>query len=82
MLASTGHEGATGGPGERFADCYMLYLMNQVAGHRTGHPVDRAAYQGEQATRVAKCKQRGEGLKVLKKGSMLDFGASDFAGVP
>ncbi len=51
LLSSTGHQGATGGPGERFADCYMLYLMNVVAGVRTGHPADRAAYQGEQATR-------------------------------
>jgi hypothetical protein len=51
FLAETGHEGATGGAGERFADCYMLYLTNVVAGHRVRHPADPAAYQGEQAQR-------------------------------
>lgn len=51
FLAATAHEGTTDFDGERFADCYMLYLLNEVAGQRTRHPADPAAYQGEGAQR-------------------------------
>lgn len=51
FLAATAHEGTTDFDGERFADCYMLYLLNEVAGRRTGHPADPGAYQGEEAQR-------------------------------
>lgn len=49
LLAGTAHEGTTDFDGERFADCYMLYLLNEVAGHSTGHPADPAAYRGDAA---------------------------------
>lgn len=45
-LLSTGHAGATQGAGERIADCYMIYLLQVLAGQRYSHPADTAAYQG------------------------------------
>lgn len=48
-LLSTGHRGATQGPGERIADCYMIYLLQEIAGHDYRHPADPAAYRGEAA---------------------------------
>jgi hypothetical protein len=51
FLAATAHEGATDFDGERFADCYMLYLLNEVARRPTRHPAEPAAYQGEAAQR-------------------------------
>ena len=49
FLAGTAHEGRTDWEGERFADCYMLYMLNEVAQYPTGHRADRAAYEGEAA---------------------------------
>ena len=51
LLARTGHTGATQFPGERFADCYMIFLITQVAGRTYNHRADPSAYRGEQATR-------------------------------
>ncbi len=51
LLADTGHTGATQFPGERFADCYMIFLVTQLGGRTYTHRADRAAYRGEQATR-------------------------------
>ena len=51
LLASTGHEGATPGAGERFADCYMIFLVTQVGERPYTHPADPQAYRGEQAMR-------------------------------
>ncbi len=48
-LLSTGHTGHTQGAGERIADCYMIYLLQVIAGHRYNHPADPAAYQGSAA---------------------------------
>lgn len=48
-LLETGHRGATQGPGERIADCYMIYLLQEIAGRPYRHPADPAAYQGEAA---------------------------------
>ena len=45
-LLNTGHTGITQGPGERIADCYMIYLLQVIAGHRYNHRADPAAYQG------------------------------------
>jgi len=45
-LLLTGHTGATQGPGERIADCYMIYLLQVVAGRPYVHPADPAAYRG------------------------------------
>ena len=49
LLASTRHEGATAGPGEQFADCYMIFLLRVKAQVPYQHPADRAAYQGAAA---------------------------------
>ncbi len=51
LLADTGHDGATDFDGERFADCYMIFLVTQVAGRSYNHPADPRAYRGAQATR-------------------------------
>ena len=51
LLAATGHTGATQFPGERFADCYMIFLITQVAGRSYNHRADPSAYRGEQAMR-------------------------------
>jgi hypothetical protein len=48
-LLNTGHDGVTHGFGERIADCYMIYLLQVIAGHRYTHPADPAAYQGAAA---------------------------------
>lgn len=45
-LLLTGHTGATQGPGERIADCYMIYLLQVVAGRPYVHRADPAAYRG------------------------------------
>jgi len=51
FLAATAHDGRTDFDGERFADCYMLYVLNELAGQATGHRADPAAYQGAAARR-------------------------------
>lgn len=51
LLAETAHEGDTPGPGEGFADCYMIYLVTRVGGLRYNHPADPDAYRGVEATR-------------------------------
>lgn len=51
LLAHTRHEGTTQGPGEAFADCYMIYLITQRAHRPYRHLADRTAYQGNNATR-------------------------------
>jgi hypothetical protein len=48
-LLSTRHNGATQGPGERIADCYMIYLLQVVAGQNYTHPADPEAYRGTAA---------------------------------
>lgn len=48
-LLNTGHIGARQGPGERIADCYMIYLLQVIAGQRYNHPADPSAYQGAAA---------------------------------
>ena len=45
----TGHDGATQGPEERVADCYMIYLIQVVAGRNYVHMADREAYRGNAA---------------------------------
>lgn len=50
-LLATGHDGATQGAGERIADCYMVYLLQTIAGVPYQHPADRAAYRGAEAQR-------------------------------
>lgn len=51
LLADTKHAGATQGPGEAFADCYMIYLITQRARRHYRHRADPTAYQGDNATR-------------------------------
>jgi hypothetical protein len=49
-LLATEHahrEGGTDGPGERIADCYMYYLLNELAEERAGGP----PYQGNEGKR-------------------------------
>jgi hypothetical protein len=48
-LLNTGHTGIRQGQGERIADCYMIYLLQVIAGRRYVHPADPAAYQGAAA---------------------------------
>jgi hypothetical protein len=49
LLATTRHEGTTEGPGEQFADCYMIFLLMVKARIRYRHPADPTAYQGAAA---------------------------------
>ncbi len=49
LLSNTRHEGATAGPGEQFADCYMIFLLMVKARRPYRHPADIAAYQGAAA---------------------------------
>lgn len=49
VLLNTRHVGATHGDGEQIADCYMIYLLQVLAGHRYHHPADPAAYRGAAA---------------------------------
>ena len=51
LLSRTRHTGRTQGPGEAFADCYMIYVITQLARRGYRHPADPQAYEGEQATR-------------------------------
>jgi len=51
LLATTRHTGRTQGPSEAFADCYMIFVVTQLARSPYHHPADPAAYQGDQATR-------------------------------
>lgn len=51
LLAGTGHEGTTSFDGERFADCYMIFVVTQIAGRSYNHPADPRAYRGAEATR-------------------------------
>ncbi len=51
LLLRTAHHGATHGPSEPFADCYMIYLLTRYGGTRYNHPADPAAYRGTQAER-------------------------------
>lgn len=51
LLINTPHDGETSGDGEHFADCYMIYLLQVVAGHRYVHPIAPEAYRGEEAQR-------------------------------
>ncbi len=46
---STGHAGTTQGPGERVADCYMIYLLQVIAHYSYTHRADPTAYQGTAA---------------------------------
>jgi hypothetical protein len=46
VLNSTAHTGRTQFDGERFADCYMIYFLTQVAGVGHVHRADPRAYQG------------------------------------
>ena len=48
-LLNTGHSGDTPGPGERIADCYMIYLLQVIAGCRYNHRADPAAYRSAAA---------------------------------
>ncbi|WP_437916856.1 hypothetical protein WME73_20710 [Sorangium sp. So ce302] len=48
-LLRTGHTGVTQMAGERIADCYMIYLLQELAGVPYQHPADPSAYRGEQA---------------------------------
>lgn len=50
LLAGTAHEGDTAGPGEGFADCYMIFLITRVGRLGYYHPADPSAYRGEEAT--------------------------------
>lgn len=47
VLNSTAHRGRTQFDGERFADCYMIYFLTQVAGVPHTHPADPRAYRGD-----------------------------------
>lgn len=49
LLATTRHQGATTGPGEQFADCYMIFLLMVKGRVPYRHPADPAAYQGAAA---------------------------------
>lgn len=51
LLSRTRHTGRTRGPGEAFADCYMIFVITQLARRTYRHLADPAAYQGDQATR-------------------------------
>lgn len=51
LLSGTRHTGRTQGPGEAFADCYMIYVITQLARRGYRHPAAPEAYEGEQATR-------------------------------
>lgn len=46
VLNSTAHTGRTQFDGERFADCYMIFFLTQVAGVPHAHPAAPRAYQG------------------------------------
>ncbi len=48
-LLQTGHTGATQGPEERIADCYMVYLIQVVADRPYEHRADPEAYRGSAA---------------------------------
>ncbi|HUK61887.1 MAG TPA: hypothetical protein VLV15_01100 [Dongiaceae bacterium] len=48
-LLATRHDGVRQGPGERIADCYMIYLLQVVARRHYVHPAEPAAYQGAAA---------------------------------
>lgn len=50
LLAGTAHTGRTQGPSEAFADCYMIFVVTQIAGRGYTHPADPGAYQGRAAT--------------------------------
>jgi hypothetical protein len=49
ILSATAHNGRTQFDGEKFADCYMIFVMRHVAGLAHQHPADPAAYQGAEA---------------------------------
>ncbi|GEM_PF-1329085 len=49
-LLETAHDGHTGGPAERIADCYMIYLIRFFGG-AANLPADPAAYRGDAAER-------------------------------
>ncbi len=50
LLSQTRHVGRTQGPGEAFADCYLIFVITQLARRGYRHAADPEAYQGEQAT--------------------------------
>jgi hypothetical protein len=49
-LNATAHDGSTQFDGERYADCYMMFFLTQVAGLPHVHRADPRAYQGEART--------------------------------
>jgi hypothetical protein len=51
LLANTPHTGRTQGPSEAFGDCYMIFVVTQIARQGYNHPAAPEAYRGEQATR-------------------------------
>lgn len=49
LLVNTPHNGQTSGAGEHFSDCYMIYMLQVVAGYSYTHPADPTAYRGNEA---------------------------------
>jgi hypothetical protein len=50
LLSRTPHTGHTQGSGETFADCYLIFVITQLARRTYRHPADPRAYEGEEAT--------------------------------
>jgi hypothetical protein len=50
VLNGTAHTGRTQFDGERFADCYMIFFLTQVAGIPYVHRAEPSAYQGDGRT--------------------------------
>lgn len=51
LLVNTPHRGKTSFSGEHFADCYMIYLLQEVANYSYIHPAAPNAYKGVEAQR-------------------------------
>lgn len=52
LLSGTAHTGRTQGPGETFADCYLIFVVTQLARRAYRHPADPGAYEGDRANRL------------------------------